>query len=471
MAMASSNEARLANREHKRRQRARNAARRRDDRLRFLQGLPLPLPVGTTDHDAVSIDLEAKLAAMFVPIGMHRLLPAGVESADPVASIWTAMPPILTPDQSGLDGDIASETLLEQERLRQVRYAKKLRKKVLDGELSETAMQERLGQHGRDGRGNVAETVPTHEFALGGDDFDNGTGAGADSASVHSGRGLSLLSADRGRRKRQQVDNFVAILAMRLREGNVQSLPEKPEEDASRGVLPLAEEHRFPMKRIVDFGCGSGNLTLSLAFLFPAIEFVCVDQNETSLDLLKKRAENASLRNVRVLRWSFSGGGVALRNDLAWLRSEVGDFDLGIGLHCCGSFTDVVMELCADMCAECIVCPCCNGRVGHGAVTGAVVDSNDVVAAEGVNRQGVHYPRSALLREYMSEEDYTESLARWADDQAGAYSAKCLVEYDRALWARECGAFGSVQLLKLSPADCSPKHHVLYLHSKDVAFV
>merc|ERR1719362_46322 len=269
---------------------------------------------------------------------MHRLLPAGVESADPVASIWTAMPPILTPDQSGLDGDIASETLLEQERLRQVRYAKKLRKKVLDGELSETAMQERLGQHGRDGRG--------------GDDLD-------------SGRGLSLLSADRGRRKRQQVDNFVAILAMRLREGNVQSLPEKPEEDASRGVLPLAEEHRFPMKRIVDFGCGSGNLTLSLAFLFPAIEFVCVDQNETSLDLLKKRAENASLRNVRVLRWSFSSGGVALRNDLAWLRSEVGDFDLGIGLHCCGSFTDVVMELCADMCAECIVCPCCNGRVGQ----------------------------------------------------------------------------------------------------------
>merc|ERR1712008_90527 len=127
------------------------------------------------------------------------------------------------------------------------------------------------------------------------------------------------------------------------------------------------------------------------------------------------------------------------------------------------------MEICANVCAECIVCPCCNGRVGHGAVAGGGADSNEVIFVADPHGQGVHYPRSALLREHMSEADYTESLARWADDQAGAYSAKCLVEYDRALWARECGAFGSVHLLKLSPADCSPKHHVLYLQTKVAA--
>eukprot|EP00419_Tripos_fusus_P053656 CAMPEP_0172814256 /NCGR_PEP_ID=MMETSP1075-20121228/11141_1 /TAXON_ID=2916 /ORGANISM="Ceratium fusus, Strain PA161109" /LENGTH=459 /DNA_ID=CAMNT_0013654045 /DNA_START=26 /DNA_END=1402 /DNA_ORIENTATION=+ len=437
--LASADDARLANREHKRRQRARNAVRRRDDRLRFLQELPLQLHVGPCDHGADSMDLEAQLAAIFLPIGVYQFLPAGPGSANGVPNFWTAMPLVLTPDKSGLDGDIASETLLEQERLRQLRYVKKLRKKVVDGELSEAAMQECLGRHGRDARSNAAAAAvsaaaetqlpeaTTPEPALGSRDLDVSTVVVTDGASAHNGSGLSLLSADRGRRKRQQVENFVAILAMRLREGNVDSLPQRVVEDPSRVALPLDEaEHQFPLRRIVDFGCGSGNLALSLAFLFPAIEFVCIDQNETSLELLKKRADSASLPNVKIIRWSFSSGGAALQKDLAWLRSEVGDFDLGIGLHCCGSFTDVVMELCAEMRAECIVCPCCNGRVGHGTVVGGSADSKDVVFIEDGCGQGVHYPRSDVLREHMSETDYTESLARWADDQVGAIQQSAL---------------------------------------------
>ena len=36
---------------------------------------------------------------------------------------------------------------------------------------------------------------------------------------------------------------------------------------------------------------------------------------------------------------------------------------MGIGLHCCGSFTDMVMEISSRAGADCVVCPCCNVKI------------------------------------------------------------------------------------------------------------
>ena len=71
-----------------------------------------------------------------------------------------------------------------------------------------------------------------------------------------------------------------------------------------------------------------------------------------------------------------------------------------------------------------------------------------------------HYPRSSLLQQFMTEEEYRSQLSKSADD-LHHYSAKCWIEYDRALWAQEQGM--QVELWKLTPTECTPKHHVLYV--------
>ena len=67
---------------------------------------------------------------------------------------------------------------------------------------------------------------------------------------------FQLLGADRGTRKRQQVENIAALLG----------------------------QHQMETKKVVvDFGSGSGNLCLVLASFYKHSTFVFVDQNEKSL--------------------------------------------------------------------------------------------------------------------------------------------------------------------------------------------
>ena len=49
---------------------------------------------------------------------------------------------------------------------------------------------------------------------------------------------------------------------------------------------------------VVDFGCGSGALSLPLACLFQDLAFVCVDYKHESIRLLDQRTQAANLTNV-----------------------------------------------------------------------------------------------------------------------------------------------------------------------------
>jgi precorrin-6B methylase 2 len=49
---------------------------------------------------------------------------------------------------------------------------------------------------------------------------------------------------------------------------------------------------------VVDFGCGSGALSLPLACVFKEFTFVCVDYKQESLRLLDLRAQAAKLTNL-----------------------------------------------------------------------------------------------------------------------------------------------------------------------------
>ena len=72
------------------------------------------------------------------------------------------------------------------------------------------------------------------------------------------------------------------------------------------------------------------------------------------------------------------------------------------------------------------------------------------------------YPRSTFISSLITSDEYFQ-VSRAADDESN-YEAKCLIEYDRAGWARDSGF--EVSLLRMEPVSCTPKHHVLYCSFK-----
>jgi SAM-dependent methyltransferase len=304
---------------------------------------------------------------------------------------WSHVPNICNPNAAILNNEIADERKLAILKYQEEKYRRKLEKKTKNGFITEEERKILWEKHGRSGT--------TEE------------------------QGMTLLSAQRGQRKVWQVENFVSLLSDKLTPGST----------------------------VVDFGCGSGNLCLALAAYFVDVRFVLVDKKPYSLKLAKRRADDAGLKNVEVLEYTFTPEN--LENFVATIGENddasdttlqrCGSFDIGIGLHSCGSFTDMVMELCRDRGADCIVCPCCNGAMTSKTTCGYA------------------YPRSTFLRNHINQEEYLGQLSKSADD-LGNYPAKCLIEYDRAMWAKENG-FREVELWKLTPVECTPKHHVLYL--------
>ena len=187
-----------------------------------------------------------------------------------------------------------------------------------------------------------------------------------------------------------------------------------------------------------------------MASVYTSATFVFVDMNQTSLEILSQRARVAGLNNIKVVNFKFS------QENLEEFEEKIragagGRMDLGIGLHSCGSFTDLVMEVCRLASSDCLIVPCCNGKIQLGQVG---------------------YPRSSALSSILAAEDYG-LLSRAADDLSGSesgygldlddlsnYRAKICVELDRALWAKEAGA--EVSCYKMEPVSASPKHLMVY---------
>jgi len=300
-------------------------------------------------------------------------------SEEDVSSFWSQVPEDCSPHHAKLTQDIVSQHLLGVEQARQEKLIKKLEKQFKLGIISEEAKQAQLVKIGRN---NLKKSDENDSF--------------------------SLLGSDRALRKKQQVDNIAAILKL----------------------------HTIGDKKVVvDFGSGSGNLCLSLASVYTSTTFVFVDQNQTSLNILKQRAEEGGLMNIKIKHFQFNS--TNLPEFIQDIKTNVGDIELGIGLHSCGSFTDLVMELCRLCRCECLIIPCCNGKI----------DSSTS-----------QYPRSQSVSSIITSEQY-HLISRAADNQ-GSYKAKCAVEIDRARWAEESGA--QVAYSKMNPVSATPKHLMIY---------
>lgn len=82
--------------------------------------------------------------------------------------------------------------------------------------------------------------------------------------------------------------------ACHMRSGRVQAAPPTPE-----GKATCADPADAPRRlRVVDFGCGSGNLALPLAFAFPALDVCGVDMKAEAIERLRGRAAASGLSAV-----------------------------------------------------------------------------------------------------------------------------------------------------------------------------
>jgi 2-polyprenyl-3-methyl-5-hydroxy-6-metoxy-1,4-benzoquinol methylase len=249
---------------------------------------------------------------------------------------------------------------------------------------------------------------------------------------------LKKTAKARGLRKRKQIEQIYELLR-------------------SWAILDVYDEKR---KTVVDFGCGTGNLLLALAYLFPEHDFVGVDLNDTSIRLLNERIKETQMTNVRA--------------KLSLIENFDEKFDVALALHVCGNATDAVLSACVEKKKSFVCVPCCVGKVqvnGHRSVEDMrkrLINSTvvDKLAEKKITEDMVvpiiQYPRSTLMRSICDEKTFMNvaKLADWSgNEDISAYEdtshlvlptkAKEAVEIDRAQWCKEKGYKGSISLIKL----------------------
>jgi SAM-dependent methyltransferase len=252
------------------------------------------------------------------------------------------------------------------------------------------------------------------------------------------GRNVSSeAQAARCRRKELQVESFHVLLS--------------PLIAASAGSRRL---------RVVDFGCGTGCLSLPLAALLPCADFLCVDMDAQALRILDSRAAAAGLNNVTTL----------------CKRVEIFDspqFDIALALHACGNCTDYVMLQAVLHRAAYIVCPCCLGKLAFSLSGGSSFSPlPDKTAHAAAGLPPLTHPRSAWLRDHLGDDSTARfaQLAAAADVSHGeaedaqlllnggvqplalrlSRAAKLNLELDRSASAREAG-YSVAQFTMLKP--------------------
>ena len=341
-------------------------------------------------------------------------------------SFWDRIPVICSPNAFLM----AEDRIIEVNKRNEEKYLNKLRAKLKSGDITQQEMEQKLSKNGR-------TIEASNEMKL--KDEQTKIPIKANNDVIDSS--ISLMPEDRRYKKCLQIENFASIFEI------------------------------FGQKKcVIDFGSGSGNLCLAFAAIFPETKFVFCDMKEESLNILRNRATDARLSNVFIFQRQFSPQNAS--DDVKLLQKEYPEFDLGIGLHCCGNFTDLIMDICARCNADCVVCPCCNGKIARFIEKGnEFVEKSDNNTESSVSNRNTDdkthdksenliysYPRSKFFQANINEKEYC-LISKAADDEFN-YVAKCCIELDRAFWASDQGF--EVTIMKMNPVVSSPKHHVIY---------
>eukprot|EP00873_Tetraselmis_striata_P022515 jgi/Tetstr1/442779/TSEL_030864.t1 len=211
------------------------------------------------------------------------------------------------------------------------------------------------------------------------------------------------------------------------------------------GTQPLIDG---PIPVVVDFGCGSGNLLLPLAALFPGAVFVGIDMKAHAIKLLRERVAASGLTNVRA--------------EQGMIEQFGEPFDVAVALHACGNATDYALLAAAQRQAAYVACPCCVGKLKFSAAGGSSFSLTRTTwqglgTADQLERSrqlaaALSHPRSAWLRSALASgaappEEAFADLAQAADFSHESHharpelaaAAKRVVELDRIAAAAEAG--------------------------------
>lgn len=253
----------------------------------------------------------------------------------------------------------------------------------------------------------------------------------------------------RSRRKREQTEGFARILGKLA---------------AGRSGL-----------RIVDFGSGSGNMTLPLAYLFPEHHFVAIDMKDKSIALLEAKAREAGIGN--------------LQGQVGMIETYEDAFDIGLALHACGNATDHAMKKAMRNTAAFVVSPCCVGKLKYSLKGGSSFSEcwreyedwdkalkqkkSELESRAPPSVDELQHPASRWMRSCLSEEEF-EVLAGYADFHAEARPIQRLcklnVEIDRAKGAEEAGYLTCI--VKLTREESYPKNDcIIGVHPNGAACI
>lgn len=202
-----------------------------------------------------------------------------------------------------------------------------------------------------------------------------------------------------------------------------------------------------PLATIVDFGAGSGHLGCCLAHLFPDATVILVEPRPFSVETIeRRRAALAALGGDPAKLECFAGG----IDEFARTKRH---FDVGVGLHCCGSLTDAVQQLCLDRRAAFVICPCCYGQAARARGDDGARSRRFGAVLTPDQMRCVASAADFAVNAHMSERTLTTRSFTIA--KRAAY----LCDSDRSDYAAQRAYGGYVASLR--PLLCSPKSNVI----------
>lgn len=138
---------------------------------------------------------------------------------------------------------------------------------------------------------------------------------------------------EHGKRKRKQIDYLLFLLDRIIKEREAQG--------------------KKKVTHIVDFAGGKGDLSLVVAYKYPDIKVSIVDINQHSIIQAQYRKDQLKLSNVECI--------------VQDIQTYDVEFDIALGLHCCGFLSDIVLNKCLQqkIMPSICVCTCCFGKIKH----------------------------------------------------------------------------------------------------------
>ena len=224
----------------------------------------------------------------------------------------------------------------------------------------------------------------------------------------------SLKAKLRIERKRAQVESFLLTIQSIQKDGKDEGL------------------------KVVDFGCGSGNLLLPLALQLPTMYYHGLDNKSEAIHLLRKRVEEGGLRE-------------RVSSSIGRIEDHEGSFDLALILHVCGSGTDAAIRRAMEEGAAFICSPCCIGKIDQGALPSSQWMRGCLEGFEGSGLTSDYAFRSlATAADISSHTEGAGGRGRHNHPYLASV-AKMNIELDRMMAVKERGSYHTLITRVLRP--------------------